>query len=432
MIIQSYRNIFLKSFYKALNSRLIRYVCIGEPFYIDASTGDIDILVMQDDYSKMNNILLEIIGKDKNNKFLKLISSAPIKQNIKYLIKNYEKDESLIQIDITCSPHWRGLYFYKYDDINNSMILKSNEAYFLEKNVSLSVGALKDLLYTGSIKEKRFKENLNKLKILSNLRFVNLKFKKILLEDNYKLFNFFKLRLILFLILNRYKSLTRDILKYLIFILKRFLFSKSCSIIAFYGPDGAGKSTIINQLKEDEIIKNYFKTITIFHTRPGFLPPFSKLKFKKINYKNNNKNLPRSIEKISFIKAIIFLIYYAFDYLLGNIFMFFKNFSKDNHLIIYDRYIYDFFYQQIYYFLPDKLLSILKIINFPGIKSYFLFGNSMEIYSRKKELSSNDIEYQINTFKKIDKKYKLNVSFLNSTEMSKKEILQNLIKDLQL
>ena len=112
--------------------------------------------------------------------------------------------------------------------------------------------------------------------------------------------------------------------------------------------------------------------------------------------------------------------------------MFFKNFSKENHLIIYDRYIYEFFYQQIYYFLPEKFLFILKIINYPGIKSYFLFGNSIDIYSRKKELSSNDIDYQIKTFKKNDKKYKLNVSFLNSTEMSKKEIIQNLIKDLQI
>ena len=64
-----------------MNYRKIRYVCIGEPFYIDASIGDIDILVIQDDYEKMNNILLEIIGKDKNNKFLKLISSAPINNN---------------------------------------------------------------------------------------------------------------------------------------------------------------------------------------------------------------------------------------------------------------------------------------------------------------------------------------------------------------
>ena len=174
----------------------------------------------------------------------------------------------------------------------------------------------------------------------------------------------------------------------MILIHKRFLFSKSCSIIAFYGPDGAGKSTIINHLKEDELIKEYFKTITIFHTRPGFLPPFSKLKFNKINLKNKNKNknLPRSVEKLSFFKAFIFFIYYMFDYLLGNIFMFFKNFSKENHLIIYDRYIYEFFYQQIYYFLPEKFLFILKIINYPGIKSYFLFGNSMDIYSRKKRI----------------------------------------------
>ena len=61
----------------------------------------------------------------------------------------------MIQIDITCAPHWRGLYFYKYDDVNKSKIHKSNEAYFLEKILSLSVGALKDLLYTGSIKEKK-------------------------------------------------------------------------------------------------------------------------------------------------------------------------------------------------------------------------------------------------------------------------------------
>ena len=81
----------------------------------------------------------------------------------------------------------------------------------------------------------------------------------------------------MFLILNRYKSLTKDILKYLIFIHKRFLFTKSCSIIAFYGPDGAGKTSIINQLKEDELIKEYFKTITIFHTRQ-ILASFFKFK----------------------------------------------------------------------------------------------------------------------------------------------------------
>ena len=151
------------------------------------------------------------------------------------------------------------------------------------------------------------------------------------------------------------------------------------------------------------------------------MPPFSNLKFKKIKYKykNKNKNLPRSVTKLSFFKAFIFFIYYMFDYLLGNIFIFFKNFSKDNHLIIYDRYIYEFFYQQIYYSLPDKLLLFFKIYELSWNQILFPLWKFKRNISEKKELPTKYIEDQINNFIKKNKKFKLNVSLLNTTEMRK-------------
>ena len=157
--------------------------------------------------------------------------------------------------------------------------------------------------------------------------------------------------------------------------------------LAIYGPDGVGKSTLIEKIKVNKNNLGY-ELITLYHFKPGFLPNRSQIT------QNSSHSVVggRPYVKPNYPSHIVFikLLYYFLDYLLLHI----KTLlTSKNHLIIFDRYFLDLLIDSkrsriggqktlikfLYFFIPK-----------PDIQIY-LVGDASEIRQRKPELTVDEI-----------------------------------------
>lgn len=178
-------------------------------------------------------------------------------------------------------------------------------------------------------------------------------------------------------------------------------------VITFSGVDGAGKSTIIENVK-NMVEKQLRKPVVVLRHRPSVLPIISVIfKGKKASESFEN-TLPHSGTNTSVLSSIIRFAYYYADYFFGQFIIFIK-YTIRGHVVIYDRYYFDF--------IEDSKRSNIilpKIISFIGYKlllkpkfNFFLFADSKTILNRKKELNEKVInELTINycsLFNKLEK-----------------------------
>jgi len=181
------------------------------------------------------------------------------------------------------------------------------------------------------------------------------------------------------------------------------LFNQNGLLIAFAGVDGAGKTTIINQLAFDS--ERYFikgKTKK-FYWRPFLLPRLALL-FKKQDSNNEEydilgKRIYQNSLKNSFISFVKYL-YYVLDYIFGRI-LYLSN-IKTGGLVIFDRYHFDnIVYPERFGFSVNH--SFMRFVDKwciprPDIL-FYLSADSNELYERKKEISVEVINSQKKRYK---------------------------------
>lgn len=98
--------------------------------------------------------------------------------------------------------------------------------------------------------------------------------------------------------------------------------------IIFLGPDGAGKSTVINaiekQLSQDNIDYSYHYLV------PGYMP-----RYRNVNNRSPVTN-PHEKSKHGYFKSIVKLMYWYLEYNLG-----ISKLNKTYKIRLFDRYFYD-------------------------------------------------------------------------------------------
>ena len=164
-------------------------------------------------------------------------------------------------------------------------------------------------------------------------------------------------------------------------------------LLTFSGVDGAGKTTIINDVKKTLEYK-YRKEVVMLRHRPGILPILSSIKYgssQKAEQVASN-NLPRQGTNKSFISSLLRFSYYFTDYLLGQIWVYFKYILRGK-IVIYDRYYYDFINdaKRSNINLSSKLIQSLYFFIYKPEYNFYLFNTPEVILARKKELSKDDI-----------------------------------------
>ena len=180
-------------------------------------------------------------------------------------------------------------------------------------------------------------------------------------------------------------------------------------ILAVFGPDGSGKSTIYKELKLLSE-KNNIK-VENRHWRPGFFP------YKKVFFDETEPELfstPHSMSPRGRIISFIIAIYIVADFVFGYFFCL-RPKLKNGINIYYERYFYDLLIDQKRYrlTLSEGMLRIFASIVIRPDCIVLLEAPTDIIYNRKKEISKEEINRQMlkvrSVFQSSKNVYKLDV-----------------------
>lgn len=163
-------------------------------------------------------------------------------------------------------------------------------------------------------------------------------------------------------------------------------------MITFSGVDGAGKTTILTEIKE-LLEKKYKKTVVVIRHRPSILPILSAIKHgKKEAEKKTMEVLPRTGKNSSMISSLVRFFYYLTDYLFGQWVVFFRHTLKGD-IIIYDRYYFDFINdaKRTNISLNQNFVKFFYRFVFKPDINIFLYASPEVILSRKQEMDEKSI-----------------------------------------
>lgn len=334
-------------------------------------TGDIDYICKPIYKASICNALERFLHKE--GLIYKIVKHASIAPNLsqKYVILQNDKTLSPLQIDINFSVHWRCFSLLpnrpgmdiSLDEFQRNYHLIRNYKEFLYKNI-ISNTVMKELNITR-----------NEFTTITKVNFCLRKFGLNIIAIFYYITNVLKV--------------LRDN-------------AKQTQVFDFYGPDGAGKSSLITKVCNSPSVIPLYDSICVRHTRPGLTPSVSKI----INTFNNNKvptkRSAREINQYSFSKASILILYYSIDYILFRFYISLP-FKRRKVLYIYDRFFLEYAYQQAYSKLPQKPILLFYKLFLKSSGIFLISGDADVISKRKNEISIDETEKQLKAMETIGK-----------------------------
>ena len=174
------------------------------------------------------------------------------------------------------------------------------------------------------------------------------------------------------------------------------------TLLVFVGPDGSGKTTIIENLRlklspKYEVKINHIRFNII--PRAGHLKAFllGLLRFKFSSFKMNSASKLGVSEgryvygpKFPFWKIMPLLCYEIFDFILAYFYLFKCN---NTRIILFDRYFYDYYTEKDWSNTPSWLMNFLCFFAPEPDWVFFMENTPEEINKRKNELSIDDIAF---------------------------------------
>lgn len=395
--------LFVESFYKELIQQNIKYCILRNADEVERGDAhDVDMTV-DDDCLKKAEVILMSVAAALGWKLHIKTGSAKDKYNIKcyhfFRVVNDAEDDDSIQIvhfDIFPSFTWDGYVLLS----NNTLIHGIDESSVYHKADPAVEAVTKlfiRLLHNGYIKEI-YKEYI-KAVFVSDIESVCSVLKEFL-SDSMVQYVIEAVKDERWQVLedNR-ETLVADLKKHSkknCFGQKQYLIKKAAGkagvMVAFEGTDGSGKSTIINGLSA--VLGNSFPKDMqdYYHWRPGFI--------KKEKQSKDGQTIvvtePHAKKPYNKVKSFAKFMFFNIDYILGYWCKVRWEIAK-GHLVIFDRYYYDYYMDKIRYRLSisDSVLAFFgHFIPKPDV-TFLLIGDPETLYERKREISVEEIQKQI-------------------------------------
>lgn len=185
--------------------------------------------------------------------------------------------------------------------------------------------------------------------------------------------------------------------------------------ISLSGPDGCGKTTVMELAKEQ--LEKLFGSVpdNHGHFRPSFLPRIAQVAKRAgaIAAVDEDYDSPHRGKPSGFFGSLFRFSYYLLDYLVGYLFKIRPALVR-RELVVYDRYYFDMVADpaRSRIALPDWLRkTALSIVPLPHT-AFFVHVPSDVVRKRKQELAIEKIE-------------QLNAAYLQIAESSRLQILEN-------
>lgn len=190
-------------------------------------------------------------------------------------------------------------------------------------------------------------------------------------------------------------------------------------IICFLGPDGSGKSTVIELLKKE----SSFEEIHYFHLKP----------LKKDQHSPNKVvSNPHSLPLYSKTKSFFKLFFLTIQYNLGWIYNILPIKIKPS-LIIFDRYFDDILVDNKRYRI-NSFSSFIKFFRFfiPKPDLFFILtADASIIFKRKQEVSLLELKRQVKAYRNLADNHKyINIDVNNSPSIIVEQINKLIIQKI--
>lgn len=180
--------------------------------------------------------------------------------------------------------------------------------------------------------------------------------------------------------------------------------------VAFLAPDGGGKSTIIKGITES--CADSFAAVSYFHFRPEWLKNLGQIHIANPTQEAcENREpgtepppnaTPHDVKLQSKMKSFVRFMYYNVDFIFGTWFKI-NPLKRKNHLVIFDRYYYDYFADTIRYkydLSQNLIRRFSRLIPRPDIV-FILDADTEVIWNRKKEVPLEEVERQRKAYASI-------------------------------
>ena len=177
--------------------------------------------------------------------------------------------------------------------------------------------------------------------------------------------------------------------------IRNYICSDTGFSLGFTGPDGSGKTTVINLLIEN--LGDVFKKAHMYyHFRPLIFGNISDVAHSAGLKKEVDMNYdqPHRGSKTGVLSSLLRLLYYSIDYIIGY-FLKVKTITRITRLVIFDRYFTDIICdsRRSRIYLSPKFLYLWKKCFIPSLDyNILLTADTDTILSRKKELDKKGIE----------------------------------------
>jgi len=385
------RQLFIEYFVREIKSysyALLKYISVSYKSIPESS--DIDILIQRSDLSAF----LKIVGEAQN------VSRVELREKsfVTY-VHLYFKDHSYIELDLIHKFDRKGIIYLNSKEVIESALINSEGLKVASPQHHFEYIMLFYLLNQSDVDQKYIDHFAKYPQALRNSIFgyIRSKYSLVLqsLDDLYEYSVKTHQKLSHQILGQKINSGFRKLknrFHYLIDTLKDLFRSKG-TMITFSGVDGAGKSTVLEHIKQI-LQKKYRHKIVVIRHRPSILPILSAWRYGKDEAeKRNIAVLPRQGKNNNFFSSFFRFSYYYIDYILGQFYVYFK-YVRRGYTVLYDRYYFDFIVdaRRTNINLNKKFIkSGYSFIIKPSI-NVFLYADPETILSRKKELAEKDIE----------------------------------------
>lgn len=345
--------------------------------------SDIDLIVENDLNDKLINFF------EKHSLVTKMVSKPKSFMNTIQLILN---EGSFLSIDLIWQPKRRNVVFMEVKKVLKNAYLNnfgvrttsvSDTMQYISGFYSLNNAAIPEKF---KVYEEAAVDMNKKNDSIVNEYFQNyVKDKKALMRKLRKIKENRGLNAVKNMVLYFYDTLTS--------------FRRRGFVVTFSGVDGAGKSTVIENVAQ-LIEKQLRLPVVILRHRPSVLPIISVIfKGREEAKRIVESSLPRTGNNTSFLSSLLRFSYYYTDYFIGQFLVYIK-YTLRGYVVIYDRYYFDF--------IGDAKRSnvvLPKGLSFFGYRfllkpkfNFFLFADTQTILERKKELDESAIKELTNNY----------------------------------
>lgn len=405
----------------------------------DNYSNDVDILINNVEYSNFEKNMTSIFRKHGFER-VERTSHHGIECYTFYNIK-HEKPFSL-KIDLFFNIEGGGVLYYSFEDVIKFKSKNENGIYIFSSKVEAYITALKTLAAGGKLKDKYlydFLENTiekNHELVLQCPSSTLLSYLNNICKTKNNIKNVSRGKVVLETLQSNIKdnaiaSLKRLTYHYKTKILRSF---NKRFMMVFVGPDGSGKTTLINKTIDDSkiIFRSQPERFVIIHHRPHLFPNIGQIFKRKLTEKEDfdlNFN-PHSSKSSNIFISLFKILYYISDYILG---YFFKIIPLQcrNKFIIFDRYYYDFIVDQkrSALHIPKNIsIQLFKFFIPKPNKVFYIYVDALKAHERKKELPVEAIEAINNGYSLLTEEFNNFVIIPNDDlELAYNEVLKNII-----